>query len=98
VRRLYGLFLVADTFYPLVYALFFGAWLWRLEPQGRLWRLPVGAALADYVENLAHAALLALYPAEPYGLALVALVATPVKWAFIALTLLALLARSLGRR
>ncbi|WP_456444985.1 hypothetical protein [Oceanithermus sp.] len=98
VRRLYGLFLVADTFYPVVYALFLGAWLWRLEPWGRLWPLPVWAAAADYVENLAHALLLYAYPAEPAAPAVVAFVATPVKWAFIALTLLALLGRALGRR
>ena len=98
VRRLYGLFLVADTFYPVVYALFLGAWLWRLEPDGRLWFLPVWAAAADYVENLAQALLLYAYPAEPAELAAVAFVATPVKWALIALTLLALLGRALGRR
>lgn len=98
VRRLYGLFLVADTFYPVVYALFLGAWLWRLEPQGRLWPLPLWAAAADYLENLAHALLLYAYPAEPAALAAVALVATPVKWGLIALTLLAVLGRTLARR
>lgn len=98
VRRLYGLFLVADTFYPVVYALFLGAWLWRLEPRRRLWQLPVWAATADYVENLAHALLLYAYPAEPAALAGVALVATPVKWGLIALALLAVLGRTLARR
>ncbi|WP_456413715.1 hypothetical protein [Oceanithermus profundus] len=98
VRRLYGLFLVADTFYPVVYALFLGAWLWRLDPGGRLWPLPIWAAAADYVENLAHALLLYAYPAEPAALAGVALVATPVKWGLIALALLAVLGRTLARR
>jgi len=98
VRRLYGLFLVADSFYPVVYALFLGAWLWRLEPQGRLWWLPVWAAAADYLENLTHALLLYAYPAEPTWLAALALVATPVKWALIALSLLAVLGRTLARR
>ncbi len=98
VRRLYGLFLVADTFYPVVYALFLGAWLWRLEPGSRLWQLPVWAAVADYVENLTHALLLYVYPAEPVWVAAVALVATPVKWALITLTVLAILGRTWSSR
>jgi len=97
VRRLYGLFLVSDTFYPVLYALFLGGWLWRSDPGGRLWRIPLGAALADYLENLAHAWLLAVWPSEPYAVAWVAVVATPVKWGLIALTFLVLLARSLRR-
>jgi len=97
VRRLYGLFLAADTFYPVIYALFLGGWLWRSDPGCRLWRIPLGAALADYLENMAHAWLLAVWPSEPYAVAWVAVLATPVKWALLALALLVLMTRSLRR-
>lgn len=95
LRRLYGLFLVTDSFFPVVYALFLGGWLWRLEPDGRLWRIPLWAAFADYLENLAHAWILASWPSEPYLVAWVPLLVTPLKWALIAMTLLAIVERSL---
>jgi len=98
VRYLYGRFLIADTFFPVVYALFLGGWLYRLEPATRLWRLPVWAAVCDYIENLIHAALLWSFPAEPQWLAWFALVATLLKWVLVVLTLLAIMARSFARR
>jgi len=88
VRRLYGWFLVADTFYPLVYGLFFGALLWKLSLGGKAWHLAVYAVLADYLENLMHAIILASYPNFPDWAAWVAAIATPVKWGLLLLIFL----------
>jgi len=83
VRRLYGWFLLADTFYPLVYGLFFGALLWKLSLGGKAWHLAVYAVLADYLENLMHAVILASYPNFPNWAAWVATIATPLKWGLL---------------
>ncbi|WP_457631189.1 hypothetical protein [Oceanithermus sp.] len=88
VRRLYGWFLVADTFYPLIYGLFFAALLWRLSMGGKAWQLAVYAVLADYLENLMHALILLGYPSYPEWAVRVATVATPLKWGLLLLVLL----------
>lgn len=88
VRRLYGWFLLADTFYPLVYGLFFAALLWKLSMGGKAWHLAVYAVLADYLENAMHAVILWQYPRFPDWAAWVAAVATPLKWGLLAVVLL----------
>ncbi|WP_457636535.1 hypothetical protein [Oceanithermus sp.] len=88
VRRLYGWFLLADTFYPLIYGLFFAALLWRLSMGGKAWHLAVYAVLADYLENLMHAVILASYPNFPDWAAWVATVATPLKWTLLLVVVL----------
>ena len=88
VRRLYGRFLLADTFYPLIYGLFFGALLWRLSLGGKAWHLAIYVVIADYLENLMHAIILAYYPSFPNWAAWVATVATPLKWGLLLVILL----------
>jgi len=88
VRRLYGWFLVADTFYPLVYGLFFAALLWKLSNGGKAWHLAVYVVLADYLENAMHAVILAAYPHYPEWAAWVATIATPLKWSLLLVVLL----------
>jgi len=80
VRRLYGWFLLADTFYPLIYGLFFAALLWKLSNGGKAWHLAVYVVVADYLENAMHAIILASYPRYPDWAAWIATIATPFKW------------------
>ncbi len=91
VRRLYGWFLVADTFYPIAYGLFFAGLLWRLQPGGKAWHLAVYAVAADYLENAMHAIILASYPSFPTWAAWVGAAATLLKWALLLVVVLRVL-------
>lgn len=103
--RQIGLYLLLDTPYPLVYAsLLMLAMTWALlrhRPAAPrlplvLW-LPVGAVVADYVENLGMVATLLAYPQPLPALALLMSAASTLKWLLVAgalLTLAALLIRA----
>ncbi|HUF37803.1 MAG TPA: hypothetical protein VMN57_04720 [Anaerolineales bacterium] len=83
--------LTGDIAYPIVYPLFFSlaiSWLFKrgLPKDSRLHRLnvvPFGAGIFDVLENLAIAAMLGGYPAEPAWLAWIAAFFTMVKWLFV---------------
>ena len=80
----------ADLVYPLVYGFAFAlllAFLWqRLAPHQAWTRfvplLPLVGMLFDYAENLSIVALLDRFPAQPDGLARLAVLFTLLKWSF----------------
>jgi len=89
-RSLYLWFLLADTFFPLLYGLFLAALLWRLSMGGKAWHLAVYAVLFDYLENSCHALLIWSYPHFYVLLAWAAAFATLLKWLAIAAVLMRL--------
>lgn len=99
IDRQVALYLLLDTPYPLVYgALLMLAMTWarqRRLPLARglpfvLW-MPVGAVVADYVENLGMVTTLWSYPRPLPALAVVMSAASTLKWLLVALALSSLL-------
>ena len=86
-----------DLIYPLVYSLLFAIIIAGAGARLPHWFIvaPYAAALFDYCENFTYIALILRYRAEqhvPFALAVVASVASRLKWGFIFLSLGAALA------
>jgi hypothetical protein len=89
-----------DLIWPLVYVLFLTSgisWTYgRAFEEGSRWRranlLPLLAALADYLENLATSVVMLRYPARTDVLDVLAPVFTATKWALIGASFAALIA------
>lgn len=99
--------LTADILYPLDYSLLFALLIVTtfLEafPTGRMFRMvrnlsliPFITAIFDLLENFGIVAMLALYPQQIPFLAQAASLFTTLKWAFLILTIVLVLAGFLG--
>ncbi len=93
-----------DLVFPLVYTLIYAVtitwllsrWLPAGSPWMRLNVVPLVAGAADYCENAGVIAMLLSYPAELYGVAAFTAVMSPVKYAFITLSVLIILGAFAG--
>ena len=93
-----------DLVFPLAYTLFYAvtiSWLFsRWLPAGSPWMrlnlVPLVAGAADYCENIGVVAMLLAYPAELYGVAAFTAVISPIKYTFIAVSVLLILAAAAG--
>ncbi|WP_292364221.1 MULTISPECIES: hypothetical protein [unclassified Methanoculleus] len=93
-----------DLVFPLAYTLFFAVTItWLLSrrlPEGSPWMrlnvVPLIAGAADYGENIGVIALLLSYPAELYGVAGFTAVMSPIKYTFIAVSMLIVLGALAG--
>lgn len=93
-----------DLVFPLAYTLFYAvtiSWLFsRWLPAGSPWMrlnlVPLVAGAADYCENIGVVAMLLAYPAELYGVAAFTAVISPIKYTFIAVSVLNILAAVAG--
>jgi hypothetical protein len=82
--------LTYDMAFPIVYTLAYSlsiTWLFRrgFGDESRAMRLnlvPLGGLLFDVLENLCFASMVAIFPAQPAGLAWVAASFTAIKWTF----------------
>ena len=84
-----------DLLYPAIYGLFFAVSIVRIRPKGWHWLvvIPYATAFFDYFENISFITLVLCYQAchaVPLGLAVVASVASHLKWAFLLLLIPAL--------
>ena len=93
-----------DLVFPLAYTLFYAVtiswllsrWLPAGSPWIRLNLVPLVAGAADYCENIGVIAMLLAYPAELYGVAAFTAVISPIKYTFIAVSVLLILAAAAG--
>ena len=93
-----------DLVFPAAYTLFFTVaiswlltrWLPAESPWVRLNVVPLVAGVADYCENIGVVAMLLAYPAELYGGAAITAVFSPIKFTFIAVSVLLVLAAVAG--
>ena len=93
-----------DLVFPLAYTLFYAVaiswllsrWLPAESPWMRLNLVPLVAGAADYCENIGVVAMLLAYPAELYGVAAFTAVISPIKYTFIAVSVLNILAAVAG--
>lgn len=93
-----------DLVFPAAYTLFFAVaiswlltrWLPAESPWMRLNVVPLVAGAADYCENIGVIAVLLAYPAELYGVAAITAVFSPIKFTFIAVSVLLVLAAVAG--
>lgn len=93
-----------DLVFPAAYTLFYAvAITWLLScwlPEGSPWMrlnvVPLVAGIADYCENIGVIALLLSYPAELYGVAAFTGVMSPIKYTFIAGSVLIILGALAG--
>lgn len=82
--------LTADIIHPIAYLLFYGllmsVLLQRAFPStSRLQQFNVAPVIAwvfDMIENVCIITLLSVHPSEPVAIAIVAGIATPLKWSF----------------
>lgn len=92
--------LTGDIIYPIIYTLFFAlliTWLFQrgFAADSRMQKLnvvPLGAWLADLLENLGIVTMLSIYPSTPPALAWVTAIFTLVKWLFFGATIILVLA------
>ncbi len=85
-----------DLVFPLAYTLFYAVaitwllarWLPAESTWMRLNLVPLVTGAADYCENAGVIAMLLAYPAELYGVAAFTAVVSPIKFTFIALSML----------
>lgn len=93
-----------DLVFPAAYTLFFAVaiswllsrWLPAESPWMRANVVPLVAGVADYCENVGVIAMLLAYPAELYGVAAFTAVFSPIKFTFIAVSMLLVLAAAAG--
>jgi hypothetical protein len=88
-----------DLLWPLVYTVFLAtalSWLYtRISRPGSGWRqvnrLPILAALLDYLENISTSLVMARYPATTWGVDQIAPAFTVLKWITLTVSFLVLL-------
>lgn len=93
-----------DLVFPLAYTLFYAVtiswllsrWLPAESPWMRLNLVPLVAGVADYCENIGVIAMLLAYPAELYEVAAITAVISPIKFTFIAASMLLILGALAG--
>lgn len=93
-----------DLVFPAAYTVFYAVtiswllsrWLQAESPWMRSNVVPLVAGAADYCENAGVIAMLLAYPAELYGVATFTAVMSPVKFTFIALSMLLVLGALAG--
>ena len=85
--------LTTDIIYPIIYTLFLSFSLLLLFNGSRIIPIiPHGALIADVFENLSIFPLLKMYPKEIDWLAWVSSIFTTIKWLFVFISLLLLIA------
>ncbi len=91
--------LTVDIIYPIVYLFFFGlliSWLFKrgfatTSPMRKYNIMPLGAWFFDLLENIAIVILLSVFPSQPTTLAWILILASTIKWFFVAATILSVL-------
>ena len=100
-RQAYRTFaLTGDILYPILYTLCLGLLMTWLFERGfahgssmqKLNIVPLGAWFFDLLENLSIVAMLSLYPAMLAGMAWMAALFTLLKWLFVGMTMVLILA------
>jgi hypothetical protein len=91
--------IITDTIYPIVYFFLFSIILsllfykWRIKPYFKWINiLPLGIIIFDYLENIMIIKMLNNYPADISHLAIYCSLFTMIKWFFMAIMLVFLLA------
>ena len=91
--------LTADIIHPIAYVLFYGllmsALLQRAFPSTSTWQkfnvAPAISWVFDMIENICIVTLLTVHPSKPVLIAIIAGIATPLKWLFFMATLVTIL-------